>query len=71
MVNLDTLHWYCDRPEPTIASRRYEAQVRQRKSVTLSFCYAYFRFLTSILYLAEMDAAKRRASIKQQAMMKK
>ena len=71
LVNLDTLNWYCDGPEPTIAARRYEAQVCQRKSVTLSFCYAHFRFLTSVLYFAEMDAAKIRAYIKQQAAMKK
>ena len=25
LVNLDTLYWYCDGPEPTIATHRYEA----------------------------------------------
>ena len=28
LVSLDTLHWYCDRPELTIVARRYDAQVR-------------------------------------------
>ena len=35
LVTLETLHWYCDRLEPTTATRRYDAQVRQRESVTL------------------------------------
>ena len=47
LVNLDTLYWYCDEPELTIAARRYNAQVHQCKSVTLSFCYAYFHFLNA------------------------
>ena len=44
LVTLDTLHWYCDGPEPTIAARRYDAQVRQRESVTLylGFLWLYF-----------------------------
>jgi len=41
LVNLNTLHWYCDGPEPTRAAFRYEAQVRAHKFVTLSFCYIY------------------------------
>ena len=35
LVTLDTLHWYCDGPEPTTAACRYDAQVRQREFVTL------------------------------------
>ena len=41
LVNLNTLHWYYDGPEPTRAAFRYEAQVRAHKFVTLSFCYIY------------------------------
>ncbi|KAF3948419.1 hypothetical protein CMV_025582, partial [Castanea mollissima] len=48
LVTLDTLHWYCEGPEPTSAARRYDSRVRK-----------------------QMDAAKRRAFIKQQAAKKK
>ena len=33
LVNLNTVHWYCDRPEPTTAAIKYEERTRQRKSV--------------------------------------
>ena len=44
LVTLDTLHWYCDGLEPTIAARRYDAQVHQRETVTLylGFLWLYF-----------------------------
>ena len=35
LVTLDTLHWYRDGPKPTTATRRFNAQVCQRESVTL------------------------------------
>ena len=34
LVNLNTVHWYCDGPEPTPAAIKYEERTRQRKSVT-------------------------------------
>ena len=34
LVNLNTVHWYCDEPEPTPAAIKYEERTRQRKSVT-------------------------------------
>ena len=37
LVNLNTVHWYCDGPEPTTAAIKYEERTRQRKSVTLFF----------------------------------
>ena len=69
MVTLDTLHWYCDGPEPTIAALRYDAQVDQRESVTLysGFLWLYFYTLTVVLLCVEINVAKRRAYIKQQA----
>ena len=33
LVNLNTVHWYCDEPEPTPAAIKYEERTRQRKSV--------------------------------------
>ena len=33
LVNLNTVHWYCDGPEPTPAAIKYEERTRQRKSV--------------------------------------
>ena len=35
LVTLKTIHWYCDRPEPTPAAVKYEAKIRRHKSVTL------------------------------------
>ena len=35
LVNLNTVHWYCNGPEPTPAAIKYEERTRQRKSVTL------------------------------------
>ena len=35
LVNLNTVHWYCDGPEPTPAAIKYEERTCQRKSVTL------------------------------------
>ena len=35
LVTLDTLHWHYDGLEPIVATRCYDAQVHQRKFVTL------------------------------------
>ena len=35
LVNLNTVHWYCDGPEPTPVAIKYEERTRQRKSVNL------------------------------------
>ena len=35
LVNLNTIHWYCDGPEPTPVTIKYEERTRQRKSVIL------------------------------------
>ena len=45
LVMLDSLHWFYDGPEPTVVARRYDAQVRQRKFVTL-----YLGFLDCTLF---------------------
>ena len=37
LVNLNTVHWYCDGPEPTPAAINYKKRTRQRKSVNLHF----------------------------------
>ena len=33
LVNLNTVHWYCDGPEPTPTAIKYKEHTRQRKSV--------------------------------------
>ena len=40
LVNLKTIHWYCDGPKPMLAAFKYEAKIRRRKSVifTLLVC---------------------------------
>ena len=35
LVTLDTIHWYCDILEPTLEAVKYDAKIRQRKSVIL------------------------------------
>ena len=35
LVTLNTIHWYCDGPEPMPAAVKYEAKIRRRKSVVL------------------------------------
>ena len=67
LVNLDTVHWYCDEPEPTAAAIKYEKRTRQRKSVTyFFFLFIRFDFHPSTL-VSEMVDAKRRAAIKSKA----
>ena len=36
LVTLDTIHWYCDGPDPTPESIKYDARIRQHKSVVLT-----------------------------------
>ena len=72
LVTLDTLHWYCDGPEPTTTACRYNAQVHQREFVALYLCFLWlFYTLTVVLLCVEIDDAKRIAHIKQQAAMQK
>ena len=40
LVNLNTVHWYCDGPEPTTTAIKYEERTRQRKFV-ISFLIAH------------------------------
>ena len=71
LVNVNTVHWYCDGPEPTAAAIKYEERTRQRKSVTSFFLLFFcFDFHPSTL-VSEMDDAKRRAAIKSKAAKKR
>ena len=66
---LDALHWYCDGPEPTVAARQYDAQVHQRKSITL-----FLGFLVYTLFHSNHLSSfvqKWTLPIKQQATKKK
>ena len=45
--HVDTLHWYCDGPEPTLAAHRYNNQVRQRKSVANTWFWFFNLSLSS------------------------
>ena len=47
LVNLDTLHWYCDGPMPTATAHRYGLQVRQRKPITPHFDFFLFTLFNS------------------------
>ena len=65
MVNLNTVHWYYDGPEPTPAAIKYEERTHQRKSVTLyNYLDRFLRVYPSTLIFTEMDDAKRRAAIR-------
>ena len=66
------MHWYYDGPEPTTAACLYDTQIRQRESIALYLGILWlFYTLTVVLLCVEMDVAKRRAYIKQQAAMQK
>ena len=45
LVTLDTIHWYCDRPEPTLAAIKYNAKIRRHKSV-IPVLFEQFPFLS-------------------------
>ena len=47
LVMLDTIHWYCDRPQPTPVAIRYDTRIRQRKSVVLILVRAVLIFTTN------------------------
>ena len=67
LVNLNTVHWYCDGPKPTQTAIKYEERTRQHKSIVpfrLNSLCLYPTYLSSFL---EMDDAKRRAIIRLQA----
>ena len=69
LVKLDTLHWYNDGPEPTVVAHRYDAQVHQRKSITL-----FLGFLVCTLFHSNHSSSfvqKWTLPIKQQATKKK
>ena len=63
LVNLNTVHWYCDRPEPTPAAIKYEERTRQRKSVNTHIQFDCF-LQTYPSFFSEMEDAKRRAVIR-------
>ena len=57
LVTLDTLYWYYDGPEPTVATRHYDRQVRKCESIAqyliffLAFLVAYLTpFIHPFLY---------------------
>ena len=75
LVTLDTLFWYCNGPEPTTATRRYDLQIHQHTPITqyiftiiIIFSFKLFDLRPSC---AKMNAAKKRAHIKQQDALKK
>ena len=73
LVTLDTIHWYCDEPQPTTAAIKYDARIRQRKFVVLIFVlwvWIFSNHLNPSTY-TKMDDAKRREMIKSQAAKKK
>ena len=50
MVNLNTVHWYCDGPEPSTAAIKYEERTRQRKSITPFLNYLDLLLLSLPVY---------------------
>jgi len=45
LVTLDTIHWYCDGPEPTPAIVKYDAKIRRCKSIVF-ILFERFSFLS-------------------------
>ena len=48
LVTLDTIHWYCEGPEPTAAARHHDSQARRRKFVA-QYLLLFLKFL--VVYL--------------------
>ena len=55
LVNLNTIHWYCDGPDPTLAAIKYEERTRQRKSVDPFCLIGLFLWPTYSSSFSEMD----------------
>ena len=70
LVNLNTVHWYCDKPEPTPAAIKYEERTHQCKSVNIHIQFDCF-LRTYPSSFSEMEDAKRRAGIRNQAAKRK
>ena len=70
LVNLNTIHWYCDGPEPTLAAIKYEKRTRQRKSISIHIQFDCFSVNLPVFF-SEMEDAKRRAAIRNQAAKRK
>ena len=70
LVNLNTVHWYCDGPEPTLTAIKYEERTRQRKSVSIHIQFDCF-LRTYPSSFSEMEDAKRRVVIRNLAAKKK
>ena len=70
LVNLNTIRWYCDGPEPTPAAIKYEERSRQRKSVSIHIQFDHF-LRTYLSSFSEMEDAKRKAAIRNQAAKRK
>ena len=67
LVNLNTVHWYCDELEPTPVAIKYEEQTWQCKSVVPFCLHSLCLSPTYPSSSLEMDDAKRRAVIRLQA----
>ena len=63
LVNVNTVHWYCDKPEPTPAAIKYEERTRQRKSVNIHIQFDCFLQTYSSSF-SKMEDEKRRAAIR-------
>ena len=61
LVNLNTVHWYCDGPEPTPAAIKYEERT------LYNYLDQFLQVYPSTLIFTEMDDAKRRAAIRSKA----
>ena len=42
LVNPNTIHWYCDGPEPTREAIKYDERVHRRKSVSFTLLIYIF-----------------------------
>ena len=67
LVNLNTVQWYYNDPEPTPAAIKYEERTCQRKSINPFCLIGLFLWPTYPSSFSEMDDVKRRAAIRLQA----
>ena len=74
LVTLNTIHWYCEGPKPTVAAYHHDSQARQHKSIAYYFSFLIYSSLPNFFFhpsYAKMEDERRRAYIKQQATVQK
>ena len=58
LVTLNTIHWYCEGPKPTVAAYHHDSQARQRKSIAYYFSFLIYSSLPNFFFIRLMQKWK-------------